>query len=516
MAGAVMLLMTGASYTDGWEGRPFGAKGTQNVNTCTSPSGCGSEGDDEGTRRDAIFTSVDALRLAQSYASRLFRVNGFEFCDILNGATFDGLVEIAPLGGSVAQVNPTEQEFAQLLDGVAREAQERLSTKYPVLMERDVHRYICYSVAEGANSFVNITSSPLIHRIDPISYYSSLIPAITPSLPSRIPGPRRKYPLAYLLMLHDIATLQQAQLLIDRLDDGSAVFLIHVDARSNKLRTALKDWIDQRQAERYKKKLQPDPVGNLFIAKTSYEGMWGHASLVWMQLSGYWELLDLADWDFVINLSGHDWPLRTSAEMYRTLNSSDHQGKEHIEFWTEPSDSAGRLVRPHMGRSDRPTVEWSLYHPPDVGLSFYPFPAWRACKQHQWMILTSNFLRDLRTNVDAMHLLAFMEHTWIPDESYFCMVIANHPHFSQNVVYDKKRYLRFATQHPVSLTLEDKDHFPPEDPPGTEAKYFFVRKVNAVGNNTLVDWIRVNHIDKHDLRARPESKAVVGEMKAIG
>lgn len=62
-----------------------------------------------------------------------------------------------------------------------------------------------------------------------------------------------------------------------------------------------------------------------------------------------------------------------------------------------------------------------MYHPPEIGLRFYAIPTWRVCKQHQWMMLTSEFIKDLRTNADALHFLAFMEHTWIPDEAYFCI-----------------------------------------------------------------------------------------------
>lgn len=208
-----------------------------------------------------------------------------------------------------------------------------------IFIHQDVLRYACYSAAQGANSLMNITQQPLLHRIDYLSYYSELIPSIKPNA-SRIPGPRRKYSLAYLLTCHDIKALGQVKQLVDQLDDGTAIILIHVDSLSKDLMKELERWIKAREKERYQTGAAVDSIGNVFLAQTSYEGMWGHISLVWMQVSGYWELLDLADWEYVINISGYDWPLRTSAEIYRTLNSTKHQGKEHVQYWTMPSASA--------------------------------------------------------------------------------------------------------------------------------------------------------------------------------
>ncbi|KAI9095526.1 core-2/I-branching enzyme-domain-containing protein [Phlyctochytrium arcticum] len=436
-----------------------------------------------------VLPPSSAKRLAHALQDRYFAAEGFDFCKILDGSTFDATSHVWALGGTVAEINPSMLQFTETIDAAAEDAHNRLLKQYSYLMKQDVYRYSCYAAADGSNTFTNVSTHPLVHRINPQSYFGELIPSIKPRK-SVIPGPRRRYPLAYLLMLHDIQTFNQSQKLIEQLDDGTAVFLVHIDKRASVLRKSFLEWVDLRNSKLKK-------LGNVFVAKTSFEGMWGHASLVWMQLSGYWELLDLADWDYTINLSGYDWPLRTSAEIYRTLNSTKHRGREHIQYWTQNSDSANRLIRPHLGRADRPSLEWSLMHPQEVGLNYYPFRAWRPCKQHQWTILTRDFIQDLRTNADSLHLLAFMEHTWIPDEAYFCMVVDNHPVFSHRVIKDNKRYLRFYTQHPVTLTIEDKKYFKPQSKIGDEAQYFFVRKVNMSDSTGLIDWIRTNHIEKH-------------------
>ncbi|KAJ3161480.1 hypothetical protein HDU86_007262 [Geranomyces michiganensis] len=480
VATATVLLRSGIEL-------PSGALRFSNGSAARVSLASPSEGSDlnNATAED----SDDDLKPATPTQERYFPLHGFNHCSILEGATVDSFTDIPALGGgSLASGGDsvTPDTVVALIDDRALAAEKSLLSRYPVLFEADVHRYVCYSAAEGSNQYINITKEPLLHRIDPLSYFSALIPSIQES-PSPLPPPRRKYSLAYLLMIHKTTVWEQSKLLINALDDGSAVFLVHVDPQAEGVIDAVSAWIDDRDGE---------TVGNVFVAQTNFEGMWGHASLVWMQMSGFWELLDLADWEYVINLSGYDWPLRTSKEIYKALTRPTHVGKEHIEFWSEPSDITNRITRPHFGRSDRPSVEWSLVHPREVGLRYPPFRSWAYCKQHQWMMLTSTFIRHLRTDADALTLLAYMEHTWIPDEAYFCAVIANHPFFSKRVFNSKMRYLRFHGQHPERLTLADNKHFPSQEV-GAAPQYLFVRKINATEDVDLVQWINENHLEKH-------------------
>lgn len=53
-----------------------------------------------------------------------------------------------------------------------------------------------------------------------------------------------------------------------------------------------------------------------------------------MQLNGFWELLDLGDWEYVINLSNTDWPLRRNADVYKYLDAPKYKGKSQIRWWT--------------------------------------------------------------------------------------------------------------------------------------------------------------------------------------
>ncbi|KAI8848917.1 hypothetical protein BC829DRAFT_417213 [Chytridium lagenaria] len=137
--------------------------------------------------------------------------------------------------------------------------------------------------------------------------------------------------LAYLLMIHgDRSILENVKFLLDQLDDGSSIILIHVDLQSDELYQSIASFLLQREADMNainRPNSKPLP-GNVYMAQNRYRGRWGHISLVWMQLSGFYELLDMADWHHVINLSAFNVPLRKSREIHRVLDLPANRDKK--------------------------------------------------------------------------------------------------------------------------------------------------------------------------------------------
>lgn len=254
---------------------------------------------------------------------------------------------------------------------------------------------------------------------------------------------------------------------------------------------------------------------NVYLAQNRYRGTWGHVSLVWMELSGFWELLDLADWDHVINLSVADYPLRRSREIARLLGRNGYRDFSFIGTWIDSKDLAVRIFRPHLPQADRPDVDLSMRDVSHlVGLRSPPYADWSLWKCHQWMILTRDFVSHLRTDAEALHLLAFMEHAYIPDETFFCQVAVNHPHFREKLIPHNKRFHEFGrgTSHPHVLSTDWVHKFPEQEEVGAEPDFFFVRKVyqydpssysagrsptDETPGQKLISWIKKNHMDKH-------------------
>ncbi|KAJ1344756.1 hypothetical protein BSLG_000277 [Batrachochytrium salamandrivorans] len=443
---------------------------------------------------DRFYTPKAMPVLKTALDGRIFNASGFTFCDILNGARFDATVHIDVLGGSVAQVNPDRYTFVDAVDAKAHDIfqsvlyQSEFGDRKVKPNREELRRLSCYFSAEGNSAYANFTQTRLLVEVEPLNYFRDRLKAIVPH-PSLIPGPRRKYLIAYLLMVHEENGFPHLRKLLETLDDGDAIILIHVDNRpkSNNLKVKIEDFIGQRE------RLLGSPT-NVFLSKYRFSNIWGHSSLVFTQLSGFWELLDMADWDYVINLSNYDFPLRRNVDIHRILNKPNNRGKNFIEYWPDTEDLAERFYRAHIGDADFS----SLFHPNGLGVTSWPFPRWRAYKHHQWMIVSPDFIRFLRSDSDALNFLAFSEHIYIPDESYFATVLVNSPQFSDTVVNDNKRYLRFAgggAAHPSWLGYKDRFLFPAGEP---EPSFFFIRKMNVFGTSfeegRLLEWIDTHHM----------------------
>ncbi|KAJ3290999.1 hypothetical protein HDU79_002768 [Rhizoclosmatium sp. JEL0117] len=382
--------------------------------------------------------------------------------------------------------------------------------------------------------------------IDRLAYFKDILPAIqSRSLPPRIPSPqevrnikgralyrhlksdgsKRKYKLAYLLMIHgDITTMPDVRQLIEELDDGSAVFLIHVDKKSEDLKAAVIDMITSRE-KALKSQLKKtngeinswDPTdvpGNVFMTSKSYEISWGHGSLMWCQLNGFWELLDLAEWEYVINLSASDYPLRKSREIAHILSQPKYKGRNHMDSWHVNTALAKRLL-PFLHLKSPMFAEITVRHIDELGVMLPPFPRWTYVKHHQWMILTREFIEFLRSSDTVAHAFAYFEHTlvikplkqilnmalisWIqiPDESFLGSVLKSFPQFKKKLS-SSKRYVKWLPKqpHPEVLGLEAAEVLFAANRNATDPKYLFARKIDSQSaeGRELLDWIRREQI----------------------
>ncbi|KAJ1332939.1 hypothetical protein BSLG_008566 [Batrachochytrium salamandrivorans] len=429
------------------------------------------------------FSSDMASKItAAQYLSKI-KISGFQFCDMLNNAIFDAMVHLHPLNGSIAGLNPLVQSVISLLDTKAQEITKFIQVKFEGVNILEAKRYACYAVAEGNNPSANLSDSRFVFSFSANDYFHSPLPAIHVGTPKVTPS-RPRYLMAFLIMVHEEAGLHQLKMLIDLLDDGNAIMLLHVDQSATHLYDLITAYLDDR------KKSSTAPKGNIFLAQHRFANTWGHISLVYTQLSGFWELLDMAQWDYIVNLSNYDWPLRNNVDMHAALER--HPGFSWIDYWNDTEAIAERSLRPHLARADHSGV----YHPPELGITSWPFSHWRAYKQMQWMVLARDAVSFLRSDKHAINYLAFMEHTLMPEESYFATALVN-SQFSTLLKRDKKRYVRSPTDHssPPWIGWSDRHIFRPSQ---NEPEFLFLRPFNVLGEffgeTKLIEWIRVNHL----------------------
>ena len=277
------------------------------------------------------FTNHEQTNFNNIQTNRVFAARGFQFCKILDGATFDALVDIKDFGSSVAEKNPDWSEFINLIDSRAYDIYQALLRKFHRADQNEVKRLACYTAGEGQTVVANLTYNRLLQEIHPVNYFKDILPAI---IPNRIGDEsRKKYQLAYLLMAHDKNGYLALVKLLELLDDGNAIILIHIDARPNS--DALFDSIEEFVSERKRSR----PNSAIFMAKHRIANIWGHISLVFTQLSGFWELYDLADWEYVINISNYDYPLKKNSQIYKYLSQPQYKGQNFIEYWQDTCNS---------------------------------------------------------------------------------------------------------------------------------------------------------------------------------
>ncbi|KAJ3411822.1 Glycosyl phosphatidyl inositol anchor synthesis [Chytridiales sp. JEL 0842] len=474
-------------------------------------------------RKQQQVYDTESLKIIQDSARlRSFKATGFKYCSILDNAHFNAHVYINDLNGTILERNPSMTFFTTMIDDAARDVAESILKSKPNLHVMSVIRYSCYITALGVHSLYPLSKHRLLHSLDPITYLKPVLPAIIPhsqkqtlakpAAPSTYyflhhtlglrfnspPEPRRRYRLAYWIGVEGgPERLDNLKLLVDELDDGSALILIHIDSRpsSDTLRKTVEQWVASRVSE--------GVLGNVFLAKATYPNVPGHPSNLWMMLSGFYELMDLADWDAVINLSVFDYPLRKSREIHRQLILANSIGKNIVDHWSEPMLCAERSIRPHLSTSSflETEAENIIINAPDFGFLFPPFPSWKLCRQQPYMILPYATIKNLRESEEAIDFLAYLEFAWTPDQHYFCTVFLNAPIFRRvPLLTTSKRFMYFYKNQPTPawLTPEWK-HLFPADALGTEPPNLFISTVDVrtKEGDELVKWVQVEHVMRH-------------------
>lgn len=209
----------------------------------------------------------------------------------------------------------------------------------------------------------------------------------------------------YLLQLHGRA-VQQILRLFRAIYNPSHFYYLHVDAYSDYLHHSLLPL-----EAKYK---------NVVLARDRYRTMWGGISLLEMVLSAMREALWGVDWewDYFINLSGADFPLRTNEQLTQLLAAQigenflkSNKGKLDEFIRKQGIDQSFIQCDDHM---------WNIGHrklPEGIVMD----------GGSDWVILHRDFIRYVLTtdNVIVTGLETIYKHTLLPVESYFHTIIRN-------------------------------------------------------------------------------------------
>jgi hypothetical protein len=426
------------------------------------------------------------------------RLDGFKVCTCLNHATFFTDLDLDLPSGETTFNSTTAAEFVQLIDYTARKLLERSDRVRMYQRQAQVTanvtvdfavRGMCYTLAQG---FAHGDDWPVIiaHRPWEVlskKYAGRLLRTIDSqsALPflnyaSEQPPDRSNsdskphYNLAYVILVHN--NPKKVEALVDALSDPTVFIYLHIDLSApDSFKTSIRKLAKSRQ--------------NIAIMPTEFAISWGHISLLWVEFRAFFDLLDLIDFDYVINLSGSDYPLKSAKTIYQHLER--RPGSNWI-YWNDGSWQIEHRLDHMFHCTDKTSSKCGL---DDTAREWRSWAGLHDLfghryKSSQWVILHRSGVEYLRDSEAAKLLLTWAEHTLCPDEMILPILYAASP-FVNQTYRDPKRLMRWnGGLHPEDWHSGDKDSIW-----YWQRHFFWIRKVDVVAEPELkkiLDEVRHN------------------------
>jgi hypothetical protein len=205
--------------------------------------------------------------------------------------------------------------------------------------------------------------------------------------------------------------------------------------------------------------------------------VWGGYSMVDVELKGIKELLAIGrDWDFLINLSGQDFPLKSQPFIQDYLSSK--KGTEFINVLNQKKERPETMFR----------IQYIYF---EFRNSMIRIPIRRQYLKgktpysgHQWFILTRDFCEFICQSSEVKELERFYRNTLIPDEGFFQSVLMN-TSYNSIIENDNKRLIKWVPtkrgkSRPKILTLDDLGSL-------QASEAFFARKFDESVDSIIFD-----------------------------
>jgi hypothetical protein len=242
--------------------------------------------------------------------------------------------------------------------------------------------------------------------------------------------------IAYFILVHRYPS--QFKKLFKAIYDPDNHYLIHVDKRSG---VALYIEVQSFLAD----------FPNAHLLK-SQSIVWGGYSMVGAELRGMKKLLKLStEWEFFINLSGQDFPLKPQSAIKDFLE--DNKGRN---FMLVANQAKERPIT--MNRIENYFVE------SDSGFLGTPFkrPYLKNVTPFiggQWKILTRSCCEFICSSPKVAKFRKFYRNTLIPDEGFFQTVLMN-TNYKGKIINDDKRAIIWIPDmgtklRPKTFTADD-------------------------------------------------------------
>ena len=268
--------------------------------------------------------------------------------------------------------------------------------------------------------------------------------------------------IAYLILVHRYP--DQFKRLFKAIYHHSNHYLIHVDKRSGpELQQEIADF------------LADYPNAAMLPSKNA---LWGGYSLVDAELRGIAALLEQnQEWEFFINLSAQDFPLRSQRDIHDFL--CEHRGKDFLKVADQRQHRPDTLHR--IDHYVTETAQELLCEPVKTRPYLDDVTPYIG---NQWMILSRAFCEFVSHSPEVDRFKAFYRHTLIADEGFFQTVIMNTSYQGQ-IVNDDKRAIDWIPMGDIKLrprdyTVDDADAL-------QQSEHLFARKFDETIDSDILD-----------------------------
>ncbi|OAM51581.1 glycosyl transferase [Methylovorus sp. MM2] len=239
--------------------------------------------------------------------------------------------------------------------------------------------------------------------------------------------------IAYFILVHRYPN--QFKRLFKAIYDPTNHYLIHVDKRSgSELAIEVREFLVD--------------YPNVSILE-SKKMLWGGYSLVDAELRGIKHLLKMGlEWDFFINLSGQDFPLKTQSYIKHFL--SKNIGSDFLKIADQNKirpDTLHRIEDYVTEHENEITTSTPVQKRPFLS-GVTPYIG------NQWMILSRSFCEFLTNSQEVDRFREFYRNTLIADEGFFQTVIMN-TSYLPTIINDDKRAIDWIPMGTIKLRPRD-------------------------------------------------------------
>ncbi|MFD2741779.1 MULTISPECIES: beta-1,6-N-acetylglucosaminyltransferase [Sphingobacterium] len=267
--------------------------------------------------------------------------------------------------------------------------------------------------------------------------------------------------IAYLILVHRLPN--QFKRLFNAIYILENSYLIHIDKKASDVLN-----------EEIRMFLLPFP--NVYIME-SQNVVWGGYSMVQAEVDGIKYLLETnAEWDYFINLSGQDYPLKSQKIIREFL--TENKGKSYLKIANQ------LLTRPEtMNRIENrfEELEGSISNAVrkrDYMNNVIPYIG------GQWMMLTRACCEFICTSKEVKKFESYYRNTLIADESFFQTVLMN-TSFDGILINDDKRAIIWIPDgviklRPKTFTTDDYDFL-------NKGDNLFARKFDDNVDSNIID-----------------------------